>query len=121
MVATPELLKKRGIPRQSAEKINHLHSYREYLEEERANGHMSKTLFDKLWTQNENYLQKLWKFPIDPSRHKFWASKYCSCPKLDNEERMGTGNFIINSECLLHGDQEFNEKPKFKRKRRRGI
>ena len=38
-----------------------------------------------------------------PSKYsRFWLDKGCTCPKMDNEDRFGTGYFIINLECPIH-------------------
>lgn len=51
----------------------------------------------------EYSLQKLWKFTEDINYHTHWLKpKLCSCPKLDNYERLGYGR-IIRSTCVLHG------------------
>lgn len=59
---------------------------------------------DKLCTGIEFELQELWGFPMDIKYHKFWERPRCKCCKMDNEERAGTGYYIINENCPLHGN-----------------
>jgi hypothetical protein len=47
-------------------------------------------------------MQKLWGFEQNENYHTHWnRPKHCSCPKLDNIDRYGTGK-IINGDCILH-------------------
>lgn len=51
----------------------------------------------------EYTLQLLWGFPVDKSFHSYWFKlKGCTCPKLDNRERFGTGRRIITDNCPYH-------------------
>lgn len=52
----------------------------------------------------EQEQQKLWNFPVDANYRRFWEMPGCACPKLDNAERIGTPNKIINRGCQIHGD-----------------
>ena len=48
--------------------------------------------------------QALWGFERDSSFHRFFDFPGCSCPKLDNEERIGIKNArIISHRCKVHG------------------
>lgn len=58
---------------------------------------------DKKYTEVEFELQEAWKFPKDARYHRYWNRPKCTCPKMDNEDRYGTGYSVINSECPLHG------------------
>ena len=54
-------------------------------------------------TELEFELQRLWGFPQDEEFHKYWLSVgSCSCPNMDNMDRLGYGR-IINLGCPLHG------------------
>lgn len=50
-------------------------------------------------------LQKLWKFEQDPKFHRYQLYiKGCTCPKMDNEERVGrTEDRIHSFSCPWHG------------------
>ena len=47
--------------------------------------------------------QALWNFPRDANFHFFWAFPGCTCPKIDNRERWGTGMAIRSDACPIHG------------------
>jgi hypothetical protein len=58
----------------------------------------------KIITQIDFQLQKLWKFELDESFHRWFELPKCSCPNLDNSELVGSGSRIINPKCIVHGD-----------------
>lgn len=58
---------------------------------------------DKIITQIEFKLQKLWGFPQDSNRHRWFEVPKCSCPKWDNADSLGSDFRIINPDCILHG------------------
>ena len=61
-----------------------------------------KRLLEQL-EESESALQKAWGLEPDPKWHSYWCyPKYCTCPKIDNAERLGYGR-IINADCPLHG------------------
>ena len=50
-------------------------------------------------------LQENWNFPKDKNYHTWWNKfKYCTCPKMDNDERFGYEK-IISSDCPFHGSK----------------
>lgn len=61
-----------------------------------------KQLF-KYWTEVQRRLQTAWGFEANDSFHRFWEVPKCTCPCLDNLERLGTPYQIINESCLVHG------------------
>jgi len=62
--------------------------------------------WDEMLHDIEFKMQELWKFEKDESYHHYWFEQpFCSCPKMDNHERIGTGDFIINCNCPVHGHQ----------------
>lgn len=54
--------------------------------------------------ENTEYaLQKIWKFKLDKNFHRYWFRiPKCQCPKVDNEERVGTEYRIISESCKIH-------------------
>lgn len=47
-------------------------------------------------------LQGLWKFTRDVNYHTHWIEiKGCTCPKMDNQERWGTGRITVST-CPWH-------------------
>jgi len=59
---------------------------------------------DKIITQIEFQLQKLWGFPQDRNHHRWFDVPKCSCPKWDNSDNIGSEYRIINPNCILHGE-----------------
>lgn len=51
-------------------------------------------------------LQRLWGFEENNRYHRFWVFPKCSCPKMDNEERLGSDQFVFTSSCIVHGSKE---------------
>lgn len=52
---------------------------------------------------HEYALQALWNFKICSDYHQWWFKvKGCECPKLDNQDRVGTGSRVINQDCPYH-------------------
>ena len=55
----------------------------------------------------ESQLQELWGFPVDERYHHYsFKLKGCSCPYMDNMERLGSGMFFINKKCIVHGSKD---------------
>jgi len=60
--------------------------------------------WDQMLHDIEYKIQEIWKFNKDKKFHHYWFEQpFCKCPKMDNQERVGVGNFIINCECPIHG------------------
>ena len=52
----------------------------------------------------ETTLQFLWGFPYDKSYQTYrFGFKECSCPKVDNRERVGMREFVYDKSCVVHG------------------
>lgn len=58
--------------------------------------------FDSLETEQ----QKLWNFNPDPSFHRFFDFPGCTCPKIDNAERLGIPQKIHSLSCSIHNDHD---------------
>jgi len=53
----------------------------------------------------EYALQEAWKFDRDATKHSWWYKiPHCQCPDLDNRERWGVAQRVINKECPVHGE-----------------
>ncbi len=52
----------------------------------------------------EYELQQAWGFPKSTKYHKFWETPTCTCPKMDNEDRYPSGNYVVMTSCPVHGD-----------------
>ena len=59
---------------------------------------------DKIVTQIEFQLQRLWRFKQDETMHRWFERPKCSCPKMDNSEMLGTGVRYTNPKCIIHGE-----------------
>lgn len=60
-------------------------------------------LYAHMVTQNEFDIQVLFKFEPNPNYHRFWELPKCTCPKLDNQDRLGTISYLISTSCPIHG------------------
>lgn len=63
---------------------------------------MLATLFAHLESQQ----QELWNFGANPDFQRFFDLPGCTCPKMDNAERLGTPYKIYDPGCPIHGDKE---------------
>lgn len=57
----------------------------------------------ELLARTDYRLQELWGFEQNSDWHKFWETPHCSCPKMDNLDRWGTGHAVVSMHCILHG------------------
>jgi hypothetical protein len=61
-----------------------------------------KALAEKV-TKISFELQELWGFTKDSTFHFWFNVPHCTCPKIDNRERMGVDcGRIISSNCPIH-------------------
>ncbi len=100
------LVSARGIPDDDIEKIQKLQNLKTYHYD------IIEILDDKfeirtvsyIITQIDFQLQKLWKFELDETKHRWFELPKCSCPKMDNLDNLGTPYKIINPDCIIHGE-----------------
>lgn len=53
----------------------------------------------------EYTMQALWKFDRDKNYHRYtWNLRDCTCPRMDNIERIGTLLKIVSVNCPFHGN-----------------
>lgn len=82
-------------------------------------------VLNRLLTQTECALQTLWEIPVNTKWHSYWLkNERCTCPRLDNYERMGVGDFIYDITCPVHGlidevPNKASEKPLKQKERRK--
>ena len=81
-----------------------------YFEEHKTFEKMKKTddpvKLKKLAANIEKYeflKQKIWGFPLDRNNHRWFDVPKCTCPKMDNQARLGTIYRDISSGCPVHG------------------
>jgi hypothetical protein len=48
-------------------------------------------------------LQELWGFEQNENYHRFWEVPKCTCPVLDNIDRIGTSYQVVSGTCIIHG------------------
>ena len=54
----------------------------------------------------EYTLQVLWQFTPDRNRHSYWYKiNGCTCPKMDNNDMIGTGYRKISEDCKWHNGE----------------
>lgn len=63
---------------------------------------MLARIFDHL----ENEQQELWNFGVDANFHRFFDMPGCTCPRMDNEDRLGTPFKVYSADCPIHGDAQ---------------
>jgi len=75
-------------------------------------------LLAKLFDELEFMQQEQWNFPQDPNFHRFFELPGCTCPKLDNEDALGTIYRITDLQCAAHGSSRVGSPNKPARLRR---
>jgi hypothetical protein len=57
------------------------------------------------YTAGEFEMQDVWRFPQDENFHRFWDIPACTCPRMDNDDLVGSSHSVIDGACPLHGDK----------------
>lgn len=73
------------------------------LASERTDNSFALEMLAKVFDCLEDEQQKLWNFKVDPNYHRFFDMPGCTCPKMDNAERLGTPYKIHSEDCPIHG------------------
>lgn len=60
-------------------------------------------LLMRFWRKIQFDLQKAWGFPEDSRFHREYDIPCCKCPKMDNDDLIGTDVRVYNKDCKLHG------------------
>lgn len=102
------------LTKDQVQSINLLHISREAMLTAASNDLESAKTIYPLWLALEAALQRLWGFPENVRYVRTWEYPYCKCPKIDNEDRYPSGEYIVNSKCPIHGQdiKDENNKPK---------
>lgn len=101
----PRLAAKQNLSRANLEALKETHIFKHMLfnsakaTDDPATLKALATLFERV----EFEQQRLWGFPQDSKMHRWFDFPKCACPKMDNQDRYGTGFAIINSACPIHG------------------
>lgn len=112
VVLNKNMVKSQNIDDHILEKIKEMHRIKLtifWIMENRPVENMSDIAFlrrcDRLLNDVEFLLQGLWGFPLNASYHRFWERPLCLCPKMDNDDRYPTGQYIISEDCILHSNK----------------
>lgn len=99
------LVNRQKVSAEDVKKIVKLQTIRKYFYDfiELSNDKEEIRRLDKIITQIEFQLQKLWGFPQNRNFHRWFDVPKCSCPKWDNADSLGSDFRIINPNCILHG------------------
>ena len=104
-ILNPRLVAQQNLSAEEVAKIEELHQVKYSLLQRMKRSKKPDTL-RKLAadvTAVEFELQDAWHFPRDMNFHRFWELPHCSCPKMDNRERWGSGYAIHSQDCPIHG------------------
>jgi hypothetical protein len=99
------LVNRQKVSADDVKKIVRLQTIRKYFYDfiELSNDKEEIRRLDKIITQIEFQLQKLWGFPQDRNHHRWFDVPKCDCPKWDNADSLGSDFRMINPNCILHG------------------
>ena len=105
VVVNSRLVTNQGLDLDEVDKVNKLHKVRNcYLTlMENTDDSVELKRLSLFITQIDFQLQKLWKFKVDSTYHRFWELPKCQCPASDNLDTFGTGHRYINPNCKIHG------------------
>ena len=105
VVINSRLVTNQGLDFDEVDKVNKLHKVRNcYLTlMENTDDSVELKRLSLFITQIDFQLQKLWKFKVDSTYHRFWELPKCQCPASDNLDTFGTGHRYINPNCPIHG------------------
>jgi len=103
-IINPVMAKDKGLDDTHIQAINTSHQIKHFLfdlarkSENETEIEMLASLVESL----EFLQQKIWGFVPDRSHHRFFDFPGCTCPKIDNEDRLGGGERVYNPECPVH-------------------
>lgn len=101
------LVEKQKLNQEDIDFVISLQSHRFFIESQMSKYNIEKKvelleLLDK-WQQNEDRLQLAWGFPLDRTMQVWYNIPHCSCPKMDNADRLGTQYQVFSMDCVYHG------------------
>ena len=101
-----DLAKKQGLDQDTQDLIEFYQDYRDFIFNRMADmPEKYAKMHSILWEENEYRLQSLWRFPRDPSYHRFWDLPWCKCPKMDNDDDYPFLQHKVQH-CPIHGWNE---------------
>lgn len=86
-------------------KLKILHYQRLEIEHEMSETDDSDELrfLNAFWQENQFELQETWGFERNTHFHRFWTVPKCTCPKMDNEDNLGSKYSYMSGDCPVHG------------------
>lgn len=105
MYVNPTLVLNKHLKPEDVERIKKLHEVRLLIFDfmETTTDKILLKLCAKVIENLEFALQKAWNFPKDKKCHSWWYQvPHCNCPRLDNQDRFGTDQRVINETCPVH-------------------
>ena len=111
IILNPDLIKSQNLSEAEVKQVKELHIIKYNVESKMEDLDPTKNKQDllelfELWKDNEFRLQEAWKFPKNANYHRDYLSKHCTCPKLDNDDRLGTDERIVTEGCIYHSKKE---------------
>ena len=100
------LARKQNITESELDALIVSHKLRHYifqLSERHVSNASTQRMLAKVFEELEYEQQALWGFAKDNKYHCFYDFPGCSCPKMDNSERLGHSSKVHNALCPIHG------------------
>jgi len=105
-----ELLLKQKVSKEQLQELEHIYSFLENIMKVakilQKNNDLTNTtgsIISNTIRDIEFILQKNWNFPQNEAYHNYqFKLPGCTCPKLDNADRLGSGSFVISGDCPYH-------------------
>jgi len=108
MVVNMRMAKEKNLSAKTIKEIEELHEERDRLEKRMLSLNpkiwKDTLLFIlKSWRKNEYKLQDLWGFRRNKNWHAEFTVPHCTCPTMDNHDKLGTSERWISEGCIYHG------------------
>ncbi len=100
----PSLCESRKIDEAGLQRLKDLHYALEdiYNSMEKSDDPAELRSLARLTTRIEYQLQETWGFKKNKNMHRWYNVPKCKCPKLDNEDALGTKYRIVMGNCPVH-------------------
>ena len=113
-VLNQDLLKSQEVTQDQINKLDNLYILLEELftlakniQNQKSLDYTTGSVISNTLRDIEFMLQKNWNFNQNEDYHKYWFRlPGCTCPVMDNEERVGTPYGIITQDCPYHGKEQ---------------
>lgn len=98
------LAERQNITKEQLENLKQLHADRILIEQQLDQAHRQEdiTFLFREWTKIQRKLQENWNFEVNDNFHPSHRLPHCSCGKLDNDDRLGTGFAVRTQGCPIH-------------------